>query len=230
MRLLLLIAALAAPPLLVAEETVWYDVEVIIFAQPGRGDIQSEGWPDKSGRPDSGDAVRLDAGTVQTVAGRFIPLAAERLTDVRQRLERNGYPVIAHTAWRQPGLARERALPVAVETDTLAGTLRLTLSRFLHLEARLAYAPEGWGTNFGDGTNTTFPWESVVTVYPLNEERRMRSRELHYLDNPVFGVIATVWPYEPPAPVAEPVETPPAAEETPQEIQADEPAPAGSAD
>jgi hypothetical protein len=41
--------------------------------------------------------------------------------------------------------------------------------------------------------NTTQP-----VVYHLKQtRRRMRSRELHYLDNPVLGMLVLITPYEP---------------------------------
>lgn len=43
---------------------------------------------------------------------------------------------------------------------------------------------------------TVTRYESVRTVV-LNESRRMRSGELHYLDNPMFGVLVKVVPYAP---------------------------------
>ena len=43
---------------------------------------------------------------------------------------------------------------------------------------------------------TVTRYESVRTVV-LNESRRMRSGELHYLDNPMFGVLVKVIPYAP---------------------------------
>jgi hypothetical protein len=37
-------------------------------------------------------------------------------------------------------------------------------------------------------------------VFRLQQSRRMRSSEIHYLDHPLFGVIAQVTPYELPQP------------------------------
>jgi len=45
-------------------------------------------------------------------------------------------------------------------------------------------------------SETVTRYESVRTVV-LNESRRMRSGELHYLDNPMFGLLVKVVPYEP---------------------------------
>lgn len=45
-------------------------------------------------------------------------------------------------------------------------------------------------------TETVTRYEPVRTVV-LNESRRMRSGELHYLDNPMFGILVKVIPYQP---------------------------------
>lgn len=60
----------------------------------------------------------------------------------------------------------------------LDGTLRLTLSRYLHLHADLAWTSTG---DYGD-----------LGSYYLKESRRMRSGELHHLDSPRFGLLVRV--------------------------------------
>ena len=38
--------------------------------------------------------------------------------------------------------------------------------------------------------------ECVNQVYLFKQNRKMRSRELHYLDNPVFGMLVYVTPFK----------------------------------
>ena len=45
-------------------------------------------------------------------------------------------------------------------------------------------------------------YEAIRTVV-LNESRKMRSREIHYLDHPLFGLLVKVSPYLKPEPKAE---------------------------
>ncbi|MGB5299133.1 MAG: CsiV family protein, partial [Thiogranum sp.] len=57
--------------------------------------------------------------------------------------------------------------------------------------------------------------EYGVPEIRLRQQRRMRSKELHYFDHPRFGVIALITPYQPePEPEPEPQRTdiPPAAQ------------------
>lgn len=46
-------------------------------------------------------------------------------------------------------------------------------------------------------------------IYALDQERRMRSSELHYIDHPRFSVLVQVTPYKAPEPAPVPVESAP---------------------
>ena len=122
------------------------------------------------------------------------------------------YRLLRHFAWRQPGLDESEArairinvgstldmyLPEDVEpyeafipasaaprpdrsrqvrSTTVNGTLKVRLGRFLHLESLLVFTDEESGQSFR-----------------LSESRKMRSTELHYVDNPRFGLLARILP------------------------------------
>jgi len=60
-------------------------------------------------------------------------------------------------------------------------------------------ASGGFGSFFG--VNQSQPKTQVqeheeLTDFPLQESRRLRSTEIHYFDNPMFGMILTVRPYD----------------------------------
>ena len=106
----------------------------------------------------------------------------------------------------------------------LEGSIELAVSRYLHIKANLwladyiqqvetatpwwqgdglldenandqstSYEPRQYGKY--SATETITRYESIRTVV-LDESRRMRSGELHYLDNPLFGMIVKVTPIE----------------------------------
>lgn len=102
----------------------------------------------------------------------------------------------------------------------LEGSITLVVSRYLHIKADLwladyiqqvEMAAPWWQSDnlfneqqgeyqsiqLGDFSSqeTTTRYESVRTVV-LNESRRMRSGELHYMDHPLFGIIVKVTPIE----------------------------------
>jgi len=120
-----------------------------------------------------------------------------------------------------------RLLPVTeVDINTgpvvnpFSGTLRLSVSRYLHFEADLNYrlpmlkeevvSLDSTATGYdsasgtqhfassgqaGEKPQTTVRKRQTLQTFHLYESRRMRSKEIHYLDHPMFGVVARVVPY-----------------------------------
>ncbi|MDH5183185.1 MAG: peptidoglycan binding protein CsiV [Gammaproteobacteria bacterium] len=79
------------------------------------------------------------------------------------------------------------------------GTIKLIRKRFLHIEADFLYrAP------YIENKDNLLAHEQWPQAFRLQESRRMRSREIHYLDHPMFGVLILATPYE--APVEEVIE------------------------
>lgn len=187
-----------------------YRVEVVLFEHlrsrpPGNGQFLF---------PSSRSGVSLD--TERAAAAGFEPYTGVLdLAEHADRMASSGrYRILRQIAWVQPGLADREAIrlrvalgaptslwispdadtnrefvPASAEattgrteeltTFTVNGTLRLRLGRFLHLEARLVYTRPDEGRS-----------------YKLYESRKMRSRELHYIDNPRFGILTRIVPVE----------------------------------
>ena len=164
-------------------------------------------------------------------------------------MQRTGkYQTLFHQTWVQPVTDQASALPVILDRsgDTgqwprLQGSIKLYLSRYLHLETNLwlntpgDYLPGVWqmpAPPLGPPSliiealpepeleNLTGEWssgaeqpslpegaeglplpeEDLGPVYPyrhavlLQQERRMRSTEVHYIDHPMLGVVAKLTP------------------------------------
>jgi hypothetical protein len=151
-----------------------------------------------------------------------------------------------------PGFEATLSPRITVARDpsraALDGTLRMHRARYLHIEADLLYyrpldgdasaapANAADATTVIDSPDTALIEQLLAEddraprLFRLTERRRMRSRELHYLDHPLFGMLVAAWPLElPEMPVepAQPMESdaPPAAE---GESTATEPAQTGS--
>ncbi|MEH6582864.1 MAG: CsiV family protein [Halioglobus sp.] len=166
-------------------------------------------------------------------------------------MQRTGrYQIMFHEAWVQPFKPENSALPIVVDRsgDThdwprLQGSVKLHLSRYLHIETNLwlnttgNYLPEFWhGTPAPLGPQSLFieypeviaeipvalpsdlpsveieeetpdldwpddievkesqpkyPWRHAIT---LQQKRRMRSGEVHYIDHPMLGVVVLITP------------------------------------
>lgn len=92
------------------------------------------------------------------------------------------------------------------EADTtpfiLEGLLRVTLARYLHLEAELAFSkkpPETMDTEnpFAvlDDENIRNEIQKKGIIHLKQNRRRIRSNELHYIDHPVLGILVRMTPY-----------------------------------
>ena len=134
--------------------------------------------------------------------------------------------VLLHTGWRQPGMSRDKALSVyfkrpvagapamAVNTDTsgnptamsrlaqaqageLEGMIKVILSRYLHVETDIVFRPQREELEKDIFSLELLDKVDQPVVYRHKQvRRRMRSRELHYLDNPVIGMLVLITPDE----------------------------------
>ncbi len=86
---------------------------------------------------------------------------------------------------------------VEAEAGELEGMIKVILSRYLHVDADIVFRPQV--AEEPQGFFVMNPIESTAqpVVYRMQQtRRRMRSRELHYLDNPVLGMLVLITPYE----------------------------------
>lgn len=141
------------------------------------------------------------------------------------RLAREYRPLL-HVAWQQPGQGADRSRAVHLERlrsqdaqtvdrgrpapggggypsnfvvpdPLLEGTVRLRISRFLHVDVDMAFFPERAAAPApaqtpaaGDGA-AELERQSADYVR-LRQSRKIKLNELHYFDHPLFGVIVQV--------------------------------------
>lgn len=129
---------------------------------------------------------------------------AVRIDDGMQAPTEPGQPPASPASTAGAGNAQllEEAPPHRME-----GTLKLVLSRYLHIYTDLIYRePLSESASEPAAAQTDLfalaadplglSLQPRYQVYHLQQSRRMRSRELHYLDHPLFGMAILVTPYE----------------------------------
>jgi len=158
----------------------------------------------------------LRLGSEEAVAAGFLPMEQNlTLTEHAASIAQSGrYRFLRHLAWRQPGLDADNAKAVrvalgnpiemyisqdrdrssefypatpsptpdntqSINSFTVNGTISVRLGRFLHMDTRLVFTDEQTGRS-----------------YNLGQSRKMRSGELHYIDNPRFGILTQITPLE----------------------------------
>lgn len=222
-RLIKPVLLLTAAGLMSPAFAINYDVEVIIFEHVRNTDVGSS---DTLMLPVIRSAelippLQIDSAANPTPAqdpnALIQPLSTLRLTDHAEKIRNSAnHRLVYHGGWRQSDFSKEAApymqiamgqqVPMYTErgdadnlflrgylepplnstvrldqkrSTTLYGGIKVWVGRFLHFDTLLSYTPRG----------------STVS-FPMLSERRMRSRQLHYIDNPRFGIITKIFPVD----------------------------------
>lgn len=233
----------------------WYEIELVVFENKGFKRNPTEQWIADPGTPSRDKAIFLvDQKTYQNMGGNpdnlYVALDTNtlKLKDSQQKLfQSKHYEPLIHIAWRQPVVARNASRPVYLRSAAslpgtlgknpvqnnepipkVEGSIRASLSRFLHVEFDLVFAdpnpsydPNAVPTlNTGETTTMgnvstpagfqPLPPPTAVNLkaspkgmdmrtlpmikYRLVTLRRMKSKELHYIDHPRFGALIVINP------------------------------------
>jgi len=204
----------------------WYNVEVIIFAYTSDMGVQEEYWPLETGEPDISNSVSLvrQDDNSERLPGQlmeFEVLPFNMLSAALNRMRRSSrYDVLYSRAWRLPDLPKHSAPPVRIRagkrydmngnpaapilsdgTGQFSGTfddalfeidgrIKISLSKFLDVDADLLYRRQ---VNLPDADGLPV---TEFRQFRLTEFRRMKSKTIHYLDHPLFGVVIGIDRYE----------------------------------
>lgn len=123
-----------------------------------------------------------------------------QLNDDYARIDRLGaYRALGHAGWVQDGLDAENARPMNLAylgITNPAGTIRLRVSRFLHLTVDLQYQASQGAVE----TSSLDPFDRLGELalrqrYPFHAVRNaFRSGDLQYIDHPMFGLLVLITP------------------------------------
>jgi hypothetical protein len=139
-----------------------------------------------------------------------------------QRIKNSSeYNVLFYGAWRQAGLSDADTINInmndldntakSTSENTITGNFKLILARYLHIYAELNYQRkannEASANSIDVVTSNPAPdaeqnnnLNNGLTIenkpYPITIHRRMRSKELHYIDHPLVGMLIQINPVE----------------------------------
>ena len=107
-----------------AAETRYYDVEVVIFETRDPVALRSEHWPQTLNEETPSAWIELGLPFTGDLPDEFdprytfVPLPEDNYQlnqEVKTLEEAEGYRVLMHLGWRQPGMDRQRAIPVRIQ-------------------------------------------------------------------------------------------------------------------
>lgn len=203
-----------------------YAIEIIIFANKDGLQQTAEQFSANHIIPVPSNGLALDALSNDTQwqpipeSDYILSNVAEKLK------RSSKYRILKHIAWRQPAVDKKDTLPIMITagrdfadlyperaykqvefSDTasqenyqdngkvyeLAGTINVAITRYIHVYSDLVYRlPRSNPSYLDDALNR----EQVLVDYAVNSHRRMRSRELHYIDHPLVGILVEATPIE----------------------------------
>ena len=190
----------------------FYDVEILVFRQ-----LDSQGDDEELDVPNIRHlALNLELHDLldRTSAIPLEPAIEGYLRHPGQRIGNSrDYEILFHGRWSQTTYDRRGApyiridLPAIGQSSALIGVLRLFATDLLYVDAFLRYRPAEQQANNQIVKSTE---RNTQPYYFLKERRRVKFREVHFLDHPKFGILLTVWPVklpELPSPTNEPQST-----------------------
>ena len=159
------------------------------------------------------DQVRMSKNQVFFQNDSGVDFAMEEIVQTLKRSK--NYRVIDQNSWFQEIKDQSLAPAVLIKTkiddgDIVVGEIKAYKKRFLHLDANLYFAEESIDPasfekivilkeqfkkgEFVINQINLFENEELEFLYQINHSRKLRSKELHYIDHPKFGVIFQISP------------------------------------
>ena len=180
-----------------------YDVEIIIFEDAHARYLGSQSWNQAIQGTDENSIDEYTGKEINKNPVNFQAIKPSILKEKYKRVSASSeYNVLFYGAWRQPGLDKNLAFEIDINdlknihkrntTNTLTGKFKLVLARYLHIYNELEYKRQVITTT----ENTQEMTEINDEIYPLKSHRRMRSKELHYIDHPLVGILIQINPVE----------------------------------
>ncbi len=135
-----------------AEETPWYQVEVLIFANEDPSVLDDEFWPQGLDIAHQRNAVKLRPPMRNATAYdafELLPTSALLFNDEKQRIARyHSYRVLYHAGWLQPVEKKEKARPIHIQAGNmldngmyeLEGYVTVDRGRYLHFKPDLYHS------------------------------------------------------------------------------------------
>ena len=180
-----------------------YDFELIIFEDISGRYANSEQWQHELPVPGT-ETSAVETATRANTTGTNTALNISQIKSIGLKKYANKlasskrYHVLVHKSWRQTGLAEDAAIDIPIDsrltdkanTNNIQGSIKIVLERYLHIYTNLMYQqPRKDAVPVWDGQAS-----QLYKEYPINFHRRMRSKELHYLDHPMVGILVMAMP------------------------------------
>ncbi|WP_424946848.1 CsiV family protein [Candidatus Spongiihabitans sp.] len=196
-----------------------YAVELIVFERLDAADASAEIW-DFSSQRIAGKLQKMQRLSTKAIDYETNP-ALINLAAIRNNLAAAGYGILHSAGWIQPAAAYQHAPLISfgaadssLRHDFIRGFIRVYKTSLIFADIEVQYSPTAAEvlssinvvTDARDDTradtdsnNELSAPDTNLELQPhffISEKRRLKFKEVHYFDHPLFGVIISVWPSE----------------------------------
>lgn len=215
--LLSLICIVSSP----AYANEWFTVEVIVFANQGSENLDNEYWADISEIP-ARSAITLKPTTAGELDEfQILPASLLSLNSEKNRIKASSkYRVMYHAGWMQSVPETQNPKPIRIQGGEildngmyeLDGYIAVGRGRYLHFRPDLYFSrsltptesnllpvksdAQTMRTTISGAIPSAGLYIPEILTVNLNQARRMRSKELHFIDHPLFGILVEMTPVE----------------------------------
>jgi len=177
-----------------------YHVELIVFERELKQDAATEQWDFSSNRI-AGNKLRIKE-LAKTV--NFDPKPRDQLiylNRVKRALVLSGYQILKSTQWQQPARFYHKAPLVSLNSQNnnlVTVYIRVYKTSLIFADIDIQLSPDSILANQSDLLEPSIDQieKSQRPYYFISEKRRLKFKEIHYIDHPHFGAILGVWPVE----------------------------------
>lgn len=192
----------------------WYQFEMIVFSHITAEGLEAEQWSAVNAwQLPQGQMLSLKSAPGETtfppytlLPTRYFMLKREAAKIAKQP----HYKVLMHVAWRQQVQNPRNAIPIRIHGGALYsnsgrpmgngsiwqvnGSLKISVLRYLDMNFNLVFASptDSLSKAFRDGSMLNVAGK--FAYFPFSQSRRMRSKELNYIDHPLYGVLIEAFP------------------------------------
>ena len=184
----------------------WFTVEMIIFSHFQPRYLDSEQWPNITPVVLASDkSIQLNQPSEQI---KLLPAVDYKLDGLVKKISKNSsYKVLAHVLWQQKIMQPNLAIPIHFfakgvlnnaslhnlkydpnQVWDINGTITLSVVKYLNASFNL-YFSEDASYLSKIATNHYFDSAQGSVYFNFKQSRRMKSKEINYLDSPNYGVL-----------------------------------------
>ncbi len=164
-----------------------YQVNIIIFEHISSQALNSEIWLAVTDLPDLENSIEP-----QLLESEDSQLQIENRRFSRKIAQKNNYKVLLNIAWQQEIPVTRHGKPIHISGDKIDGTITINRDRYFDIKTNLILTePISYLNTISPGNYSDIP-NNEFTSFQMKQTRRMRSNELNYIDQPLFGMLIKI--------------------------------------